>query len=114
MDIVLNQTSRIYTITIALISLQLLLLASIFISSVYGLGLFDNNNNNKSITRTIKSTSETEYFSHNDNHTLNTGGSFANQSTMPMAKINSREIVITIAIKMPMTEMRRRKLQKKL
>lgn len=34
-----------------------------------------------------KSTSETEYFSHNDNDTLNTDGSFVNQTTMPMAKI---------------------------
>ena len=55
---VLNQTSRINTVTIALISLQLLLLSSIFISPVFGFGLFDNNSNYKSITRTIKSTSD--------------------------------------------------------
>ena len=86
---VLIQTSRINTITITLISLQFLLLASIFIAPVFGIGLSDNNNN-KNMNRTVKSMSGTEFFSNNDNnHAVNTDGPFTGQLTMPMAKITN-------------------------
>jgi PDZ domain len=81
----IDMTSRINTIAVGLISLQFLLLSSIFIAPVFGIGLSNNNNNNityiKSINRTVKSMSGSEFSSNNDNHT--------NQSTMPMAKITS-------------------------
>ncbi|MFL6356086.1 MAG: hypothetical protein ACJ71C_05960, partial [Nitrososphaeraceae archaeon] len=66
---VLIQTSKIKTITITLISLQFLLLASIFIIPVFGNGLSDYNNNNKSINENVKSLSKALHFT--------------NQSTMP-------------------------------
>ncbi|MFL6433324.1 MAG: PDZ domain-containing protein [Nitrososphaeraceae archaeon] len=78
---VLIQTSKIKTITITLISLQFLLLASIFIIPVFGNGLSDYNNNNKSINENVKSLSKTEFFS--NNNTMTTVVPFTNQSTMP-------------------------------
>ncbi|MFL6509005.1 MAG: PDZ domain-containing protein [Nitrososphaeraceae archaeon] len=78
---VLIQTSKIKTITITLISLQFLLLASIFIIPVFGNGLSDYNNNNKSINENVKSLSKTEFFS--NNNTMTTAVPFTNQSTMP-------------------------------
>jgi hypothetical protein len=57
MDLI--QTSRIKKITVSLVSLQLLLLVSIFISPVLGNGLSDNNN---SVKENVKSLSETEIF----------------------------------------------------
>jgi PDZ domain len=76
----LIQTSKIKTITITLISLQFLLLASIFIIPVFGNGLSDYNKNNKSINENVKSLSKTEFFS---NNTMTTVVPFTNQSTMP-------------------------------
>jgi hypothetical protein len=78
---VLIQTSKIKTITITLISLQFLLLASIFIIPVFGNGLSDYNNNNKSINENVNSLSKTEFFS--NNNTMTTAVPFTNQSTMP-------------------------------
>jgi PDZ domain len=76
----LIQTSNIKTITITLISLQFLLLASIFIPAVLGYGLSDNdNNNNKSMNGNVKSLS--------DNNTMSNVVSFTNQSTMPITKM---------------------------
>ena len=76
----LIQTSKIKTITITLILLQFLLLASIFIIPVFGNGLSDYNKNNKSINENVKSLSKTEFFS---NNTMTTVVPFTNQSTMP-------------------------------
>jgi PDZ domain len=76
----LIQTSKIKTITITLILLQFLLLASIFIAPVFGNGLSDYNNNNKSMNENVKSLSKTEFFS---NNTMTTIVPFTNQSTMP-------------------------------
>jgi len=76
----LIQTSKIKTITITLILLQFLLLASIFIAPVFGNGLSDYNNNNKSMNENVKSLSKTEFFS---NITMTTIVPFTNQSTMP-------------------------------
>ena len=76
----LIQTSKIKTITITLILLQFLLLASIFIIPVFGNGLSDYNNNNKSMNENVKSLSKTEFFS---NNTMTTVVPFTNQSTMP-------------------------------
>ena len=69
-----------------LVSLQLLLLASIFIAPVFGNGLSDNNNN-KSMDENVKSLSETGFFS--NNNTMITVVSFTNQSTMPITKITN-------------------------
>jgi hypothetical protein len=69
-----------------LVSLQLLLLASIFIAPVFGNGLSDNNNN-KSMNENVKSLSETGFFS--NNNTMITVVSFTNQSTMPITKITN-------------------------
>jgi hypothetical protein len=69
-----------------LVSLQLLLLASIFIAPVFGNGLSDNNNN-KSMNEDVKSLSETGYFS--NNNIMITVVSFPNQSTMPITKITN-------------------------
>jgi hypothetical protein len=76
----LIQTSKIKTITITLILLQFLLLASIFIAPVFGNGLSNYNNNNKSMNENVKSLSKTEFFS---NITMTTIVPFTNQSTMP-------------------------------
>jgi hypothetical protein len=71
----LIQTSRSKTITITLVSLQLLLLASIFIAPVLGNeSLSDNNNSmNKNAT---------EFFS--NNNTTTTVDPFTNHTTMPI------------------------------
>jgi hypothetical protein len=61
--------------------LQFLLLASIFIAPVFGNGLSDYNNNNKSMNENVKSLSKTEFFS--NNNTMTTVVPFTNQSTMP-------------------------------
>ena len=52
MDLI--QTSKIKTITLTLILLQFLLLASIFIAPVLGNGVSDNSNNNKTMKENIK------------------------------------------------------------
>jgi PDZ domain len=84
----LIQTSRIKTITITFISLQFLLLASIFTPPILGNGLSNNNNNNKSMNENVKSLSETD-FSSNNNDTLNTVVSFTNQLDIPITKITN-------------------------
>ncbi len=84
---VLLQTSRINNIIITLISLQFLLLASVFIAPVFGLS---DINNNKSVNRTLNSTSGTKVFANIDNnHTMNTEGPFTNQSNMAKATITN-------------------------
>jgi hypothetical protein len=82
----LIQTSSIKTITITLISLQFLLLASILIVPVFGNGLSDNNNN-KGMNENVKSLLESGFFS--NNNTMTTVVSFTNQSTMPIEKITN-------------------------
>jgi hypothetical protein len=83
---VLIQTSRITTTTITLISLQLVL-ASVFMAPVLGIGL--SQNNNKVIASTVESMSGTDFFADNDVHTISTTVSLANQSTMPVTKITN-------------------------
>ena len=76
----LIQISRSKTITITLVSLQLLLLASIFFAPVLGNGsLFDDN---KRINKNVKFLSETEFFP--NNNTAGTVSPFTNQTTMPI------------------------------
>ena len=76
----LIQISKSKTITITLVSLQLLLLASIFVAPVLGNeSLFDGN---KRINKNVKSLSETEFFS--NNNTTGTVSPFTNQTTMPI------------------------------
>ena len=82
----LIKTSNIKTITITLISLQFLLLTSIFIFPVFGNGLSDNNNN-KGMNENVKSLSESGFFSNNS--TMTTVVSFTDQSTMPIEKITN-------------------------
>ena len=55
---------------------------------VFGIGL-SNNNNNKVIASTVESMLGTDFFLHNDLHTINTAVSLANQSTIPVAKITN-------------------------
>src|SRR5512133_1564134 len=80
----LKQTSSIKTIIITLMSLQFLLLASIFTAPEFGNGLSDTNNNRR-INENVKSLSVTA-FSSNSN-TMTTMVSLTNQSTMPIKKI---------------------------
>jgi len=75
----LKQTSSIKTIIITLISLQFLLLASIFIAPEFGNGLSDTNNNRR-INENVKSLSVTAFSSNSNTMTM---VSFTNQSTMP-------------------------------
>jgi hypothetical protein len=76
----LIQISRSKTITTTLVSLQLLLLASIFVAPVLGNELlFDDD---KRINKNVKSLSETEFFSNNT--TTGTVSPFTNQTTMPI------------------------------
>ena len=76
----LIQISRSKTITTTLVSLQLLLLASIFVAPVLGNeSLFDDN---KRINKNVKSLSETEFFS--NNNATGTVSPFTNQTTMPI------------------------------
>jgi len=76
----LIQISRSKTITTTLVSLQLLLLASIFVAPVLGNELlFDDD---KRINKNVKSLSEIEFFSNNT--TTGTVSPFTNQTTMPI------------------------------
>ena len=78
----LIQTSSVKTITISLISLQFLLLSSIFIAPVFGNGLpSDYNNNEKSVNENVKSLSGPDFFSNIVNN-MTSVVSFINQSTM--------------------------------
>jgi len=74
----LIQTSRSKVITITLVSLQLLLLASIFAAPVFGNESLSDNN--KSMNENVKSLSQTEFFS-NNNTTVNP---FTNRTTLPI------------------------------
>src|SRR5919199_1452277 len=86
----LIRTSSINTITITLISLQILLLSSVFIAPVFGNGLHydNNNNNNKSMNENVKSFSETGLSSNNTNNMTHIV-SFTNESTKPIATITN-------------------------
>ncbi|MGB6529252.1 MAG: hypothetical protein WBF33_14190, partial [Candidatus Nitrosopolaris sp.] len=77
----LIQTSRSKAITITLVSLQLLLLASIFVAPVFGNESLSDNN--KSMNENVKSLSETEFFS-NNNNTTTTVNPFTNRTTLPI------------------------------
>jgi PDZ domain len=76
----LIQTSRSEAITITLVSLQLLLLASIFVAPVFGNESLSDNN--KSMNENVKSLSETEFFS--NNNTTTTINPFTNRTTLPI------------------------------
>jgi hypothetical protein len=76
----LIQTSRSEAITITLVSLQLLLLASIFVAPVFGNESLSDNN--KSMNENIKSLSKTEFFS--NNNTTTTINPFTNRTTLPI------------------------------
>jgi hypothetical protein len=76
----LIQTSRSKAITITLVSLQLLLLASIFVAPVFGNESLSDNN--KSMNENVKSLSETEFFS--NNNTTTTVNTFTNRTTLPI------------------------------
>ena len=76
----LIQTSRSKAITITLVSLQLLLLASIFVAPVFGNESLSDNN--KSMNENVKSLSETEFFS--NNNTTTTVNPFTNRTTLPI------------------------------
>lgn len=76
----LIQTSRSEAITITLVSLQLLLLASIFVAPVFGNESLSDNN--KSMNENIKSLSKTEFFS--NNNTTTTVNPFTNRTTLPI------------------------------
>ena len=76
----LIQTSRSEAITITLVSLQLLLLASIFVAPVFGNESLSDNN--KSMNENVKSLSETEFFS--NNNTTTTVNPFTNRTTLPI------------------------------
>lgn len=74
----LIQTSRSEAITITLVSLQLLLLASIFVAPVFGNESLSDNN--KSMNENVKSLSKTEFFS--NNNTTTTVNPFTNRTTL--------------------------------
>jgi PDZ domain-containing protein len=76
----LIQTSRSKRITITLVSVQLLLLASIFIAPV--LGNDSLSDNIKSVNKNVKSLSATEFFSNKS--TTTTVNPFTNETTMPI------------------------------
>jgi hypothetical protein len=76
----LIQTSRSKAITITLVSLQLLLLASIFVAPVFGNESLSDNN--KSMNENVKSLSKTEFFS--NNNTTTTINPFTNRTTLPI------------------------------
>lgn len=76
----LIQTSRSEAITITLVSLQLLLLASIFVAPVFGNESLSDNN--KSMNENVKSLSKTEFFS--NNNTTTTVNPFTNRTTLPI------------------------------
>jgi hypothetical protein len=76
------------TITISVISLQLVLLASIFVASVLGNESLSNNvdNNNKSMEKNVKSFTGTEFFSNNTRRS--TAVPFTNQPSIPIKITN--------------------------
>src|SRR5215813_6317544 len=76
----LIQTSKSKAITITLVSLQLLLLASILVAPVFGNESLSDNN--KSMNENAKSLSETEFFS--NNNTTTTVNPFTNRTTLPI------------------------------
>ena len=83
----INTKFRMKTITISVISLQFILLASIIVP-VLGKELLSNNiDSNKSMKKNVKSLSVTEFFNNNTRRT--TVIPFTNQSTTPITKITN-------------------------
>jgi hypothetical protein len=81
----INTKFRMKTITISVISLQFVLLASIIVAPVLGNELLSNNiDSNKSMKKNVKSSSVTEFFNNNTRRTT-----FTNQSTTPITKITN-------------------------
>src|SRR5215472_16671119 len=76
----LIQTSKSKAITITLVSLQLLLLASIFVAPVFGNKSLSDNN--KSMNENVKSLSQTKFFS--NNNTTTTVNPTTNRTTLPI------------------------------
>src|SRR5215469_649424 len=84
----INTKFRMKTITISVISLQFVLLASIIVAPVLGKELRSNNiDSNKSMKKNVKSLSVTEFFNNNTRRT--TVIPFTNQSTPPITKITN-------------------------
>jgi hypothetical protein len=83
----LIQTSKSKAITITLVSLQLLLLASIFVAPVFGNKSLSDNN--KSMNENVKSLSETEFFS--NNNTTTTVNPFTYRTTLPITNFGMWE-----------------------
>ncbi|MGC2570663.1 MAG: PDZ domain-containing protein, partial [Candidatus Nitrosopolaris sp.] len=84
----INTKFRMKTITISVISLQFVLLASIIVAPVLGKELLSNNiDSNKSMKKNVKSLSVTEFFNNNTRRT--TVIPFTNQSTTPITKITN-------------------------
>src|SRR5215467_5064406 len=84
----INTKFRMKTITISVISLQFVLLASIIVAPVLGKELLSNNiDSNKSMQKNVKSLSVTEFFNNNTRRT--TVIPFTNQSTTPITKITN-------------------------
>src|SRR5215831_3160287 len=84
----INTKFRMKTITISVISLQFVLLASIIVAPVLGKELLSNNiDSNKSMKKNVKSLSVTEFFNNNTRRT--TVIPFTNQSTTPITKITT-------------------------
>ena len=76
----INTKFRMKTITISVISLQFVLLASIIVAPVFGNESLSDNN--KSMNENVKSLSETEFFS--NNNTTTTVNPFTNRTTLPI------------------------------
>ena len=88
----INTKFRMKTITISVISLQFVLLASIIVAPVLGKELLSNNiDSNKSMKKNVKSLSVTEFFNNNTRRT--TVIPFTNQSTTPITKITTTTTV---------------------
>src|SRR5215831_4371786 len=84
----INTKFRMKMITISVISLQFVLLASIIVAPVLGKELLSNNiDSNKSMKKNVKSLSVTEFFNNNTRKT--TVIPFTNQSTKPITKITN-------------------------
>jgi len=88
----INTKFRMKTITISVISLQFVLLASIIVAPVLGNESLSNNiDSNKSMKKNVKSLSVTEFFNNNTRRT--TVIPFTNQSTTPITKITTTTTV---------------------
>src|SRR5215471_17315207 len=83
----INTKFRMKTITISVISLQFVLLASIIVAPVLGKELLSNNIDSNKSMKNVKSLSVTEFFNNNTRRT--TVIPFTNQSTTPITKITN-------------------------